>query len=173
MLTISGGNDEGVTPVPIPNTEVKPFSADGTWLVTARESRSPPDPNRSPAIAGDFSTLLGSWRTSSFSIVAAPHRGDCSFSNDLTSDEISATGGCQRFVPRNLNRSSAIASNFLKKLLHQTRDANQELRGIVKNHDRPVDRAVGGEEKTAENKGVADEKESASQGDQLALERMP
>ena len=43
-LTISGGNDEGVPPVPIPNTEVKPFSADGTWLVTARESRSPPDP---------------------------------------------------------------------------------------------------------------------------------
>ena len=43
MLTISGGNDEGVPPVPIPNTEVKPFSADGTWLVTARESRSPPD----------------------------------------------------------------------------------------------------------------------------------
>ena len=30
MLTISGGNDEGVPPVPIPNTEVKPFSADGT-----------------------------------------------------------------------------------------------------------------------------------------------
>ena len=44
MLTISGGNDEGVPPVPIPNTEVKPFSADGTWLETARESRSPPDP---------------------------------------------------------------------------------------------------------------------------------
>ena len=43
MLTISGGNDEGVPPVPIPNTEVKPFSADGTWLETARESRSPPD----------------------------------------------------------------------------------------------------------------------------------
>ena len=30
QLTISGGNDEGVPPVPIPNTEVKPFSADGT-----------------------------------------------------------------------------------------------------------------------------------------------
>ena len=42
-ITISGGYDEGVPPVPIPNTEVKPFSADGTWLVTARESRSPPD----------------------------------------------------------------------------------------------------------------------------------
>ena len=45
--TISGGNGEGVPPVPIPNTEVKPFSADGTWLDTARESRSPPDSNRS------------------------------------------------------------------------------------------------------------------------------
>ena len=54
QFTISGGDNEGVTPVPIPNTEVKPFSADGTWLVTARESRSPPDPNRSPAKAGDF-----------------------------------------------------------------------------------------------------------------------
>ena len=43
--TISGGNGEGVPPVPIPNTEVKTFSADGTWLDTARESRSPPDSN--------------------------------------------------------------------------------------------------------------------------------
>ena len=43
QLTISGGDDEGVPPVPIPNTEVKPFSADGTWLETARESRSLPD----------------------------------------------------------------------------------------------------------------------------------
>ena len=41
--TISGGNGEGVPPVPIPNTEVKPFSADGTWLETAREIRSLPD----------------------------------------------------------------------------------------------------------------------------------
>ena len=42
-FTISGGNDERDPPVPIPNTEVKPLSADGTWLATARESRSPPD----------------------------------------------------------------------------------------------------------------------------------
>jgi hypothetical protein len=28
---ISGGHSGGVTPVPIPNTEVKPASADGTW----------------------------------------------------------------------------------------------------------------------------------------------
>ena len=41
--TISGGNGEGVPPVPIPNTEVKPFSAESTWLDTAREDRSPPD----------------------------------------------------------------------------------------------------------------------------------
>ena len=30
QLTISGGNDEGVTPVPIPNTEVKPYVAEDT-----------------------------------------------------------------------------------------------------------------------------------------------
>ena len=41
--TISGGNGEGVPPVPIPNTEVKTFSAESTWLDTAREDRSPPD----------------------------------------------------------------------------------------------------------------------------------
>ena len=37
----SGDHSEGVPPVPIPNTEVKPFSADGTafWW----ESRSLPD----------------------------------------------------------------------------------------------------------------------------------
>ncbi len=44
-FTISGGYDERVPPVPIPNTEVKPLSADGTWLDTARESRSLPDSN--------------------------------------------------------------------------------------------------------------------------------
>ena len=41
--TISGDDGEGVPPVPIPNTEVKPFSADGTWLDTARESRTLPE----------------------------------------------------------------------------------------------------------------------------------
>ena len=34
---ISGGNSEREPPVPIPNTEVKPLSAEGTWLDTARE----------------------------------------------------------------------------------------------------------------------------------------
>ena len=43
--TISGDNGMRAPPVPIPNTEVKPHSADGTWLETARESRSSPDSN--------------------------------------------------------------------------------------------------------------------------------
>jgi hypothetical protein len=41
-LTVSGGHGEGETPLPIPNRAVKPLSADGTWLVRAWESRSPP-----------------------------------------------------------------------------------------------------------------------------------
>ena len=40
---ISGDNSLRDPPVPIPNTEVKPQHADGTWLATARESRSSPD----------------------------------------------------------------------------------------------------------------------------------
>ena len=43
-LTIDFGGYSGrVTPVPIPNTEVKTASADGTWGVTPWESRTPPD----------------------------------------------------------------------------------------------------------------------------------
>ena len=37
-----GDSSEGVTPVPIPNTEVKPLSADGTVRETGWESRSLP-----------------------------------------------------------------------------------------------------------------------------------
>jgi hypothetical protein len=47
---ISGGNNEKDTPVPIPNTEVKLLSADDTWLVTARESRSLPDLYENPVL---------------------------------------------------------------------------------------------------------------------------
>ena len=39
----SGGHSVGETPVPIPNTEVKPHSADGTALATEWESRSLPE----------------------------------------------------------------------------------------------------------------------------------
>src|SRR5205085_4360200 len=37
-----GGYCERETPLPIPNREVKPLSADGTWPERAWESRSPP-----------------------------------------------------------------------------------------------------------------------------------
>ena len=39
---VFGGNGEGDTPVPIPNTEVKPFCADGTAREAVWESRTPP-----------------------------------------------------------------------------------------------------------------------------------
>ena len=40
---IFGGYSEGVTPVPIPNTEVKPLSADGTAREAVWESKTLPD----------------------------------------------------------------------------------------------------------------------------------
>ena len=41
-MIFPGGNTDGVTPLPIPNREVKPIWANGTMLVTAWESRSLP-----------------------------------------------------------------------------------------------------------------------------------
>ena len=40
--TVSGGHGGGETPVPIPNTAVKPARADGTWGEAPWESRTPP-----------------------------------------------------------------------------------------------------------------------------------
>ena len=59
-ITLSGGDNEGVPPVPIPNTEVKPFSADGTWLETARESRSLPDSISLRCFAAEHISFAGS-----------------------------------------------------------------------------------------------------------------
>jgi hypothetical protein len=39
MLELSGDNSEEVTPVPMPNTVVKLFSADGSWVRPARVGR--------------------------------------------------------------------------------------------------------------------------------------
>ena len=50
---LSGGNGKRVPPVPIPNTEVKPLRAEGTWLDTARKTRSLPE-----SISGDTMCLL-------------------------------------------------------------------------------------------------------------------
>ena len=52
--TISGDYSLRVPPVPIPNTEVKPQHADGTWLETARESRSSPDSTADAFTASAF-----------------------------------------------------------------------------------------------------------------------
>ena len=41
-LSTVGVDDAGGSPVPIPNTEVKPCSAEDTWLATARENRKMP-----------------------------------------------------------------------------------------------------------------------------------
>ena len=43
--TLAGGDDAEVTPVPMPNTEVKLCSADDTWREAAWESRKPPAMN--------------------------------------------------------------------------------------------------------------------------------
>ncbi len=42
LYKFSGGFVERVTPVPIPNTEVKPLRADGTAREAVWESRTPP-----------------------------------------------------------------------------------------------------------------------------------
>src|SRR5215212_394500 len=49
LLTSFGGHSGGGTPLPIPNREVKPASADGTRRATSRESRSPPTKCRAAA----------------------------------------------------------------------------------------------------------------------------
>ena len=43
--TLTGAYDNGVPPVPIPNTEVKPIRAEDTWRMTAWENRSVPVQN--------------------------------------------------------------------------------------------------------------------------------
>ena len=47
----SGDYGEGDPPVPIPNTAVKPFSADGTASFSTWESRTSPDPLRRGPLA--------------------------------------------------------------------------------------------------------------------------
>ena len=53
-----GDHGEGVPPVPIPNTEVKPFSADGTAWATVWESRTLPRLKFAFAKAGDEKPIL-------------------------------------------------------------------------------------------------------------------
>jgi hypothetical protein len=52
-----GGDSDGVTPVPIPNTVVKPVYVDGTTWETAWESRKPPGLNKAP----NHPPMAGGW----------------------------------------------------------------------------------------------------------------
>ena len=58
MITFYGGHSKEDPPVPIPNTEVKLFSADGTARATVWESRSPPflyiNPQSALMLVGGF-----------------------------------------------------------------------------------------------------------------------
>ena len=45
-MNMFGDDSEEVTPVPIPNTEVKLFSADGSWRLSSCESRTLPSEKR-------------------------------------------------------------------------------------------------------------------------------
>ena len=49
-----GGDGEGDPRVPISNTTVKPFSADGTWTAGSWESRTSPSTNNRPHLCGRF-----------------------------------------------------------------------------------------------------------------------
>ena len=71
---ISGDNGWRVPPVPIPNTEVKPPCAEGTWLETARETMSLPDSIK------DRSDCFGPFSFAQNKLAAFPTetRKDCS-----------------------------------------------------------------------------------------------
>ena len=58
IFTLCGGYFGGVTPVPIPNTEVKPTRADGTAREAVWESRSPPHFSEEPALVAGFSFFV-------------------------------------------------------------------------------------------------------------------
>ena len=72
----AGGHRSRVTPVPIPNTEVKPTTADGTARETVWESRSLPALSQRPERVitfGPFLFLVDSGRYG----LSAPHTGYC------------------------------------------------------------------------------------------------
>ncbi len=61
----------GVTPVPIPNTEVKPSSADGTALETGWESRALPGVKKAPGrMTRGFIVSLSRLERSAYLVIA-------------------------------------------------------------------------------------------------------
>jgi hypothetical protein len=76
-LNRSGGNGEKVTPVPIPNTEVKLLSADGSWGESPCESRTLPG-KKSNLFIGCFFILFAEINRCCFEEVfqrLAEHKG--------------------------------------------------------------------------------------------------
>src|SRR5439155_20821566 len=68
-----GGHSGGGTPLPIPNREVKPASADGTRGASPRESRSPPNlSRRAPALSAE--DRVGAFVVSGGAQLVAPVR---------------------------------------------------------------------------------------------------
>ena len=74
MHTIFGGYYTEVTPVPIPNTEVKLCSAYDTWREAARESWSLPEQTKKEQI--QIVSVLFLWRDKSFRICDMSYRHD-------------------------------------------------------------------------------------------------
>ena len=80
----SGDNGERDPPVPIPNTEVKPFSADGTWLETTWESRMLPDSmKKNPPLMGVGSFFISS-ATSLSQVVSNEVRECCGGAHSMS-----------------------------------------------------------------------------------------
>ena len=69
-----GGYAEGVTPVPIPNTEVKPLWADDTAWVAMWESRSPPGIllTNAPSLIQSGEALVFGTSSGLFSLLLSP-----------------------------------------------------------------------------------------------------
>ena len=57
-------------------------------------------------------------------------------------------------------------------LSDQAGNAEQQLGGIIQNHDHPVDSPVGGKQETAADHGIADKKQRSADGNQLALKHV-
>ena len=69
----SGDRSEGDTPVPIPNTAVKPLSPDGTALATAWESRTLPGIKKQKAPGANPGAFCVGWRFMAASTYGISH----------------------------------------------------------------------------------------------------
>src|SRR5206468_12781912 len=90
----AGGQSVGATPVPIPNTVVKPYSADGTPLERARESRPPPAsqyerPSRYTRGPFAFRYLSPMTRAGILTVAGKPNAGKSTLLNRIVGQKLS------------------------------------------------------------------------------------